>query len=56
MRNAIRLPMWISLSAVMAVFLAVVAMSCGGSSATSTPPPTERPTCGASNRNAPSHG
>ena len=44
MRNAIRLPIWISLSAVVAVFLAVVAMSCGGSSATSTPPPTERPT------------
>ena len=44
MGNTIRLPMWISLSAVMAVFLAVVAMSCGGSSATSTPPPTERPT------------
>ena len=44
MRNAIRLPIWISLSATMAVFLAVVAVSCGGSLATSTPPPTERPT------------
>ena len=44
MRNAIRLPIWISLSAALVVFLAAVAVSCGGSSPTSTPPPTERPT------------
>ena len=44
MRNAIRLPTWTSLAAALTVFLAVVAVSCGGSSATSTTPPTERPT------------